>query len=157
MRLWSSQAVRRPKELSPPSMAVRPCRHISEERQKLWIHRPWRLSLNDVERSRYQNVGLQTLEHYLLRNPIWTRLKGRMNFRKNSKRPLTPPLIFGKLCFNFFYNGHGWIYLRRYESQIVWHACTLFPEIETILRCGGWVKFQFDFKKPRLKFPKSAK
>ena len=26
----------------------------------------------------------------------------RMNFRKNSKQPLTPPLIFGKLYCNFF-------------------------------------------------------
>ena len=57
----------------------------------------------------------------------------------------------------FFYNGYGWIYVRRNESQIVWYACTWFPEIETILRGGGRVKFQFDFKKPGVKFPKSAK
>ena len=30
------------------------------------------------------------------------RLPNRMNFRKNSKRPLTPPLIFGKFCCKFF-------------------------------------------------------
>ena len=30
---------------------------------------------------------------------VW--LSNRMNFRKNSKRPLTPPLIFGKLCCIF--------------------------------------------------------
>ena len=35
-----------------------------------------------------------------------------------------PPLIFGKLCCNFFYNGYGCIYARRYEGQIVWNACT---------------------------------
>ena len=32
----------------------------------------------------------------------------RMNFRKSSKRPLTsPPLIFGKLCCNFFKLAKG--------------------------------------------------
>ena len=31
-----------------------------------------------------------------------------------------PPLIFGKSCFNFFYNG----YARRYEGQIVWNVRT---------------------------------
>ena len=35
-----------------------------------------------------------------------------------------PPLIFGKLCCNFFYNGYDFIYARRYEGQIVWNACT---------------------------------
>ena len=30
------------------------------------------------------------------------RLPNQMNFRKNSKRPSTPPLIFGKLCCKFF-------------------------------------------------------
>ena len=68
-----------------------------------------------------------------------------------------PAPHFRKIMFQFFYNGYGWIYVRRYESQIVWYACTLFPEIETILRGGGWVKFHFDFEKPGLKFPKSAK
>ena len=29
-------------------------------------------------------------------------LPKRMNFRKSSKRPLTPPLIFGKSCCRFF-------------------------------------------------------
>ena len=29
-------------------------------------------------------------------------LPKQMNFRKNSKRPLTPPLIFGKSCCGFF-------------------------------------------------------
>ena len=28
-----------------------------------------------------------------------------------------------------FYNGYGCIYARRYESQIVWNACTWFPKI----------------------------
>ena len=40
-----------------------------------------------------------------------------------------PPLIFGKLYCNFFYNGYGCIYARRYDGQIVWNACTWFPEI----------------------------
>ena len=29
------------------------------------------------------------------------------------------PLILGKLCCNFFYNGYGCIYARRHEGQIV--------------------------------------
>ena len=29
------------------------------------------------------------------------------------------PFILGKLCCNFFYNGYGCIYARRYEGQIV--------------------------------------
>ena len=41
-------------------------------------------------------------------------------FWKNSKRPLTPPLIFGI----FFYHGYGCIYARRYKGQIAWNACT---------------------------------
>ena len=31
----------------------------------------------------------------------------QMNFQKNQTAFNPPPLIFGKLCCNFFYNGHG--------------------------------------------------
>ena len=44
-------------------------------------------------------------------------LPNRMNFRKNSKQPLTPPPSFCML--QIFYNGYGSIYARRYEGQIV--------------------------------------
>ena len=49
----------------------------------------------------------------------------------NVSNGLRPPLIFGKLYCNFFYNGYGCIiiYARRYDGQIVWNACTWFPEI----------------------------
>ena len=42
--------------------------------------------------------------HFKTRFPAKGRvpLPNRMNFWKNSKRPLTPPLIFGKLCCKFF-------------------------------------------------------
>ena len=33
----------------------------------------------------------------------------------------------------FFYDGYDLIYARRYEGQKVWHACTWFPELGTIL------------------------
>ena len=45
---------------------------------------------------------------------------------------LWPPFIF-KIILQIFYNGYGCIYARRYEGQIVWNACTWFPEIGTIL------------------------
>ena len=32
----------------------------------------------------------------------WVALPNQMNFQKNFKRPSTTPLIFGKLCCNFF-------------------------------------------------------
>ena len=61
----------------------------------------------------------------------------RMNFRKNSKRPSTLPPSFVENYVAIFYNEYGRIYVRRYESQIVWNACTWSPEIETILSRGG--------------------
>ena len=44
-------------------------------------------------------------------------LPNRMNFRKNSKRPSTPP-HFQKIILQMFYKGYGCIYARRYEGQI---------------------------------------
>ena len=41
----------------------------------------------------------------------------RMNFRKNSKRPSTPPPHFCKIMLQIFYNGHGQIFARRYEGH----------------------------------------
>ena len=61
------------------------------------------------------------------------RLPNRMNFRKNSKWPLTPPPSFLEIILQFFYNRYGYIYARGYEGQIVWNVCTWFPEIRTIL------------------------
>ena len=43
----------------------------------------------------------------------------RMNFWKNSKRPLTLPPHFWKIMLPIYYNGYGCIYARRYEGQIV--------------------------------------
>ena len=45
--------------------------------------------------------------------------------------------IFGKLCCNFFYNGYGCIYARRYEGQIVWNACIC------LLQSVTWFYFKF--------------
>ena len=49
----------------------------------------------------------------------------RMNFRKSSKRPLTPPLIFGKSCCRFF--------IKLYSLKN--HTCGIFlksPGYESI-------------------------
>ena len=51
---------------------------------------------------------------------------------------LRPPHILWKLYFNSFYDEYGCIYPRGYGGQIVWNACTWFPEIGTILRGGEW-------------------
>ena len=45
--------------------------------------------------------------------------QNRMDFQKNSKRPSTPPPPLRKIMLQFFYNGYGRIYARRYEGQIV--------------------------------------
>ena len=45
-------------------------------------------------------------------------------FLEKFQTAFDPPLIFGRLCCKFFYNGYGSIYARRYEGQIVWNACT---------------------------------
>ena len=47
----------------------------------------------------------------------------RLGFEKDSRwsgRPLNPapPLIFGKLCCNFFYDRYGCIDARRYDGRI---------------------------------------
>ena len=43
-----------------------------------------------------------------------------MNFRKNSKRPSTPPPpYFWKNIMQFFYDRYGGIYARRCDGQIV--------------------------------------
>ena len=44
-----------------------------------------------------------------------------------------PPPHFWKIILQFFYNGYGCKYARRYEGEIVWNECTWFPEIGTIL------------------------
>ena len=59
-----------------------------------------------------------------------------MNFRKNSNRPSTPP-HFQKIMLQISYDRYGCIYARRYDEQIVWNACTWFPEKGTIQRVGG--------------------
>ena len=41
------------------------------------------------------------------------RLPNRMNFRKNSKRPLAPPPHFRKIMLQFVYNGFGRIYMQE--------------------------------------------
>ena len=48
--------------------------------------------------------------------------------------------IFEKLCCNFFMIDMV-VYVRRYDGQIVWNACTWFPEMGTILRGGGQLPF----------------
>ena len=40
-------------------------------------------------------------------------------FSEKLQTAFDPPLIFGKLYCNFFYNGYSCIYARRYEGQIV--------------------------------------
>ena len=89
-------------------------------------------------RSKYTNTKRNTTEERMA-------LSNRMNFWENSKRPSAPPppLIFGKLCCKLFYNGLGRIYANRYDGQIVWNACTWFPEIGTILRGGGGGQLPF--------------
>ena len=67
-------------------------------------------------------LRLLTWAHFAI-NPI-------KRFAKNFYRLFIsitspPPLIFGKVCCNFFYNGYGSIASRRYEGQIVWNACIL--------------------------------
>ena len=64
-----------------------------------------------------------------------------MNFQKN--RPLTPPLHFRKMILQIFYNGFkvfkNW---RQIEGQILWNACTWFPEKGTG-RGGQWLFWIF--------------
>ena len=64
-------------------------------------------------------------------------LPNRMNFQKNSTRPSTPTPHFRKIMLQFFYDRYGCIYGRKYDGQIVWNACTRFPEMGTILRGEG--------------------
>ena len=62
-----------------------------------------------------------------VRIPKW------MSFRKNSKQPLIPLLIFGKLCCKFFIMDTkpskigGTMYGFRYEGQILGNTCIGFP------------------------------
>ena len=65
-------------------------------------------------------------------------LPNRMNFCKNSKRPLTSPPPFSENYVAIFYDRYGCIYARRYDGQIVWNAYTWLPEIGTILRGRRW-------------------
>ena len=87
-----------------------------------------------------------------------------------------PPPSFSGIMLQIIFDWYGCIYARRYDGQIVWNACTRFPEVEgseapsskcvsfwlfpiqknipwalTLLFC-----FNFMLKKPCLKFPKSA-
>ena len=58
-----------------------------------------------------------------------------MNFRKSSKRPLTPPLIFGKSCCRFF--------IRLYSLKN--HTCGIFlksPGYESIKNDDPWCQIQ---------------
>ena len=60
-------------------------------------------------------------------------------FSEKIQTAFEPP-HFGKLECSFFYNGYGRMYARRYEGQIVWNACTWFPETGTILRILVWLQ-----------------
>ena len=57
----------------------------------------------------------------------------------NSPRP---PPHFRKM-FQIVYDIYDCIYARRYDGQIVWNACTWFPEIGTTLRGGGGGQLPF--------------
>ena len=67
-----------------------------------------------------------------------SRYQIRWIFGKNSKWPLTPPPPphLWKIILQIFFNGYGCICARSCDDQILWNACTWFPEIWTILRGG---------------------
>ena len=52
---------------------------------------------------------------------------------KSDEFQTAPAPHFRTIILQFFYDRHGCIYARRCEGQIVWNACTWFPEIGTIL------------------------
>ena len=54
----------------------------------------------------------------------------------NGLQPPPPPSFLENNVANY-YDRYGCTYARRYDGQLVWNACTLFPEIGTILRGGG--------------------
>ena len=60
----------------------------------------------------------------------------------NCLRP--PPSFSENYYYKFLVNGYGRICARRYEGQIVWNACTWYPEIGTILRVGVGVKCRWN-------------
>ena len=89
---------------------------------------PWRIRVSDGPGERAQRKGRVALPN-------------QMNFRKNSKRPSTPLPHFRKIMLHIAHDRYGCIYARRYDGQIVRNACTWFPEIGTILRGGGQLRF----------------
>ena len=86
---------------------------------------PWRIRVSDGPGERAQRKGRVALPN-------------QMNFRKNSKRPSTPLPHFRKIMLHIAHDRYGCIYARRYDGQLMWNACTWFPEIGTSLRSGGW-------------------
>ena len=50
-------------------------------------------------------------------------------------------IIFMKSQWITILSNKGRVWRRRYGGQIVWNACTWFPEIGTILRGGGQLQF----------------
>ena len=80
---------------------------------------------------------------------------------------LSPPNPhFWKIMLQFFYNGYGCIYARRYEGQIVWNACTCLLQSVSCFdfsQYNCWKNIpwtlkllfciNFMLKKPCLKFP----
>ena len=76
---------------------------------------------------------------------IFTSEKGKGRVTKSdAKIPIRlrpPPPHFRKIMLQFFYDRYDCIYARRYYGQIVWNACSWFPEIGTILRGGGQLPF----------------
>ena len=70
-----------------------------------------------------------------LREGLLTCTKSDEFSRKNTT---APPSFSENYVANFLWWIWLHIYARRYDGQIVWNTCTLFPEIGTILRGGGW-------------------
>ena len=67
----------------------------------------------------------------------------RWTFGKIPNGLQTPPPSYSEDYIAIFYDRHGCIYARMYDGQIVWNACTWFPEIGTILRVGGGSQLPF--------------
>ena len=54
-------------------------------------------------------------------------------FSEKFHTALDPHPSFSENYVAIFYDRYGCIYARRYDGQIVWNACTWFPEIMCIL------------------------
>ena len=87
-------------------------------------------------------------------------------FFGNIPNGLRPPPSFLENYIAIFYNGYGCIFARRYEGQIVWNACTWFPDIG-VIQYNCWKKkhtlnpeitllYQFHAQKNLFKVPKTC-